>query len=169
MSRRPLPARRSARRPAARAPLADVVPAYQLRATKRGPGELLLEVWQLPAPATPQIREPRYVGGLGSRNLALVEHRLLKQLRAEGMDVAGLRTGDAERYPLDENQALRLGLAFRVLAPMRSRTNMRACADGIDAMGREEAAYWLGMAMHRKYPRRILMALRIVLIDPKAR
>ncbi|WP_287043313.1 hypothetical protein [Desulfonatronospira sp. MSAO_Bac3] len=42
-------------------------------------------------------------------------------------------------------------------------------ADGIEAMGKEEAAYWLGMAMHRKYPRRVLMALRFLLIDPKAR
>jgi disulfide oxidoreductase YuzD len=50
---------------------------------------------------------------------------------------------------------------------MRSRSNMQACAQGIEAMGNEEAAYWLGMAMHRKYPRRVLMALRFLLIDPK--
>jgi hypothetical protein len=45
---------------------------------------------------------------------------------------------------------------------------MSACAEGSEAMGREEAAYWLGMAMHRTYPRRVLMALRVLLIDPKA-
>ena len=39
---------------------------------------------------------------------------------------------------------------------MRSRGNMRAVAEGIEAMGREEAACWLGMAMHRKHPRRVL-------------
>jgi hypothetical protein len=44
---------------------------------------------------------------------------------------------------------------------------MRAVADGIEHMGREEAAYWLGMTMHRKYPRRVLSALRMLLIDPK--
>jgi hypothetical protein len=52
---------------------------------------------------------------------------------------------------------------------MRSRLNMRAVSDGIDAMTKEEAAYWLGMAMHRKYPRRVLMALRFLLIDPRQR
>ena len=36
-------------------------------------------------------------------------------------------------------------------------------------MAREEAAYWLGMAMYRKYPRRVLSALRMLLVDPKAR
>lgn len=160
-------------RPAAGRPSATAqanqgtAPVYELRSTKRGPGDLLLEVWQLPSPAT-QLDEPRYVGGLAGRNLALVEHRLLKQLRTSGIDVVGLRTGEARRFPLGEDQALRLGLSFRVLAPMRSRANMRACAEGIDTMGREEAAYWLGMAMHRRYPRRILMALRIVLIDHRA-
>jgi hypothetical protein len=43
---------------------------------------------------------------------------------------------------------------------------MRSCAEGIDAMGREEAAYWLGMTMHRRHPRRVLQALRILLTDP---
>ena len=50
---------------------------------------------------------------------------------------------------------------------MRSAENMRACADGIEAMGREEAAYWLGMAMHRKNPRRVLFALRTLLTEPQ--
>ena len=54
----------------------------------------------------------------------------------------------------------------------------RACADakprkhagggrGHRGMGREEAAYWLGMAMHRNYPRRVLTALRCLLTEPK--
>ena len=49
---------------------------------------------------------------------------------------------------------------------MRNREHMVAVAAGIEAMPKEEAAYWLGMAMHRKYPRRVLMALRFLLIDP---
>ena len=36
-----------------------------------------------------------------------------------------------------------------------------------ELMGREEAAYWLGMAMHRKHPRRVLTALRFLLTEPK--
>ena len=69
---------------------------------------------------------------------------------------------------LSEDVALTLGLLFRALAPMRSRGRMRAVAEGIDAMDREEAAYWLGMAMHRRNPRRILTALRVMLTEPKA-
>ena len=58
-------------------------------------------------------------------------------------------------------------MLFRTLAPMRKRDNMRAVAEGIEAMRREEAAYWLGMAMHRKHPRRVLAALRFLLTEPK--
>ena len=51
---------------------------------------------------------------------------------------------------LTEELALRFGLSFRALAPMRSRTNIRGVAEGIDAMAKEEAACWLGMSMHRR-------------------
>ena len=76
--------------------------------------------------------------------------------------------GGAVTATLSEDVALSLGLLFRTLAPMRSRDRMRAVAEGIDAMDREEAAYWLGMAMHRRNPRRILTALRVMLTEPKA-
>ena len=146
------------------APRNGIRPQYELRAKKRGPGDLVLEVWQLRSVATPGMKEPQYVGGLAGRNLALVDHRVLKQLRSAGVDIGPLRTGDASRNDLEEDLALRLALAFRALAPMRNRNSMRAVAEGIDAMAREEAAYWLGMAMHRRHPRRVLKALRCLLV-----
>lgn len=57
-------------------------------------------------------------------------------------------------------------LLFRALAPMRSRDNLRNVVEGIEAMGREEAAYWLGVAMHRQNPRRVLSSLRVLLTLP---
>ena len=143
------------------------LPRYELRARRRGADDTLLEVWQLPATATPHLKRPRRVAGLGDRNLALVEHRLLKQLQPRGVDLAAVTPGEPRHFAIDEELALQLGLMFRVLAPMRNRRHMRHCVEGIAAMGREEAAYWLGMAMHRAYPRRVLMALRFLLIDPK--
>ena len=44
---------------------------------------------------------------------------------------------------------------------------MRAVAGGVDAMGHEEAGYWLGMIMHRKHPRPMLIALRRLLNEPE--
>lgn len=142
-------------------------PRYELRSRFHGAGDLELEVWQKPSAATPHIKSPIRVAGLRGRNLALVEHRVFRLLAKAGVKVDSLPLGGHKAQPLDEDLALNLGLMFRVLAPMRNRDYMRACAEGIEAMGREEAGYWLGMAMHRKYPRRVLMALRFLLVDPK--
>ena len=145
----------------------DSAPHYELRVRRRGTVGTEYEIWQLPAPATPQVTSAQRVAGLRGRNLELVEHRVLKRLSQAGVKL-GRRADPTRRgYALTEDPALTLGLLFRTLAPMRSRDNMRAVAEGIEAMGREEAAYWLGMAMHRKHPRRVLTALRFLMTEPK--
>jgi len=141
-------------------------PSFEVRTVRHGPADTEVEVWQLPSPASPQLSAPMRLAGLRGRNLGLVEHRVLKLLAAAGLKF-NPRAGRKEALILPEDQALRLGLLFRALAPMRSRDNIRAVAEGIEAMGREEAAYWLGMAMHRKNPRRVLTALRFLLTDPR--
>lgn len=144
-------------------------PRYQLRVRRRGPADADFEIWRLPSPTAPTSarspERPERIAGLGRRNLEVVEHRVRKRLAR-----AGIRTGArGERaHDLDEDLALTLGLLFRALAPMRSLDRMRAVCEGIEAMEREEAAYWLGMAMHRKHPRRVLTALRCLLTDPRA-
>ena len=147
----------------------ESAPRYELRVRRHGPADTEYEIWQMPAAATPQVTAPLRVAGLRGRNLDLVEHRVLKRLSQSGVKLG--RSADARRrgYPLTEDLALALGLLFRTLAPMRSRDNMRAVAEGIEAMEREETAYWLGMAMHRKHPRRALTALRILLTEPPMR
>jgi hypothetical protein len=155
------------RRAPARTARATTHPRYELRVSRRRSSDGSYEVWQLPSPATPHLSAPRRIAGLAGRNLALVEHRVLRELKHEHIDPTSVRPREVERFELSEDLALRLGLAFRTLAPMRNRAYMRACVDGIEAMGKEEAAYWLGMAMHRKYPRRVLGALRFLLIDPR--
>ena len=117
---------------------------------------------------------PVRVAGLRGRNLGLVEHRVLRRLAQSGIRLgagARARAADGKRgtsgHALSENLALTLGLLFRALAPMRNRDSMATVAAGIEAMQREEAAYWLGMAMHRKRPRRVLAALRMLLTEPR--
>ena len=144
----------------------DSAPRYELRVRSHGPGNTEYEIWQMPAPATPRITAAIRIAGLRGRNLDLIEHRVLKRLARAGIRLGPGTHRRKRGYTLTEDLALTLGLLFRALAPMRSRDNMRAVAEGIEAMGREEAAYWLGMAMHRKKPRRVLMALRILLTEP---
>jgi len=142
-----------------------LVPCYELRIQRNRPSDTAYEIWQLPSPASPHVTCATRLAGLHGRNLELVEHRIQRRL-AE----AGVKLGRADAmngtYRLTEELALFLGLLFRTLAPMRKRDNMRAVAEGIEKMGREEAAYWLGMAMYRKHPRRVLTALRRLLTEP---
>ena len=160
-----------AARQASVAKLLPATPRYELRVHLGRPGQAEYEVWQLPSPATPQITVPTRVAGLRGRNLELVEHRVLRKLAQSGIRVGNGRRGKTTtaQRPLSENLALTLGLLFRCLAPMRNRENMRTVAEGIEAMQREEAAYWLGMAMHRKRPRRVLAALRLLLTEPRSK
>ena len=145
----------------------ESAPVYEVRAKRHAPGDTEIEIWQLPSPASPQLSAPVRVAGLRGRNLELVEHRVLRRLSQVGIRLSGQEAERKEGHRVTEDLALMLGLLFRTLAPMRSRENMRAVAEGIEAMGREEAAYWLGMAMHRRNPRRVLTALRFLLTDPK--
>jgi len=159
-------------RPAARRAPAEpslALPRYELRARRFGPADTELEVWQLPSPASPRLVAPMRVAGLRGRNLELIEHRVSRRLKQAGVsyEVPALRLSRAWAIP--EDVALTLGLLFRSLAPMRSRDNLRGVIEGIEAMGKEESAYWLGMAIHRRSPRRVLAALRMLLSSPKPR
>jgi len=137
-------------------------PQYEVRVRNHGIGDSEIELWEMPSPATPHLTSPQRIAGLRGRNLELVEHRVFRRLNHAGVRLP--RTADRVRaYNLPEDLALRLGLLFRVLAPMRSRERMRSVTEGVEAMGREEAAYWLGMALHRRNPRRVLTALRYLL------
>ena len=147
----------------------ESVPRYELRVRAHGAVDTGYEVWQLPAPATPHVRAPVRVAGLRGRNLELIEHRVLRRLARVGVRPGRSPNSKKRVFALGEELALMLGLLFRVLAPMRSRDNMWAVAEGVEAMEREEAAYWLGMAMHRRHPRRVLTALRVLLTGPPTR
>ncbi len=144
-----------------------LAPVYEARARRHGPSDTEIEVWQMPSQASPHINAPVRLAGLRGRNLELIEHRVLRRLAQAGVKLTGREVDRKEGHRLPEDVALSLGLLFRTLAPMRSRENMRAVAEGVEAMEHEEAAYWLGMAMHRKNPRRVLTALRYLMTDPK--
>jgi hypothetical protein len=154
---------------ALRAPAAAsmALPRYELRTHYFGPADMEMEVWQLPSPATPALTAPVRVAGLRGRNLELVEHRVTRRLKQAGVPFEQPALRLPRAWVLPEEIALTVALIFRALAPMRSRDNLRNVVEGIEQMGKEEAAYWLGMAMHRKNPRRVLSALRVLLTVPK--
>ena len=145
------------------------LPTYEIRRrTERGyDGEY--EIYELPSKAAPYLKEPRRLGGIAGAKLALVEHGIRRRLRRAGVRLERAVRDGVTRALVPEDEALRLALLFRAVAPMRSRGRIDAVVRGIEAMGREEAAYWLGMAIHRKSPRRVLRALRILAAEEDLR
>lgn len=137
-----------------------LVPAYELRA--RGDSRRpVLEVWQLPSHATPRLSRPELAARLQGRPLELLENSLGKRLARMG--ARGALTGSGNKaWPLAEDNALTLALLFRALSGLRNLDRIRAVHDFAAKLEREEAAYWLGMALYRKNPRRILAAFRMV-------
>lgn len=136
---------------------------YELRLAVPSSGTWELEVYQLPATATPRLAAPEYVAGLKGVSLRLLEQRLLKKLARQKVHLGTLKAGNQRTWTLPEETALELGLLFRVLAPMRNLDRITQVADGIETFSREELGYWLGMVMHRPNPRRVLAALRLLL------
>jgi hypothetical protein len=145
---------------------AESHPIYELRATGLPDSDVEVSIWQLPSPSTPRLSQAERTAALQGRPWRMIESRILKQLKRAGISLAGVRKKETVSFGIDEDMALNLALLFRVLAPMRSIDRIRMVAEGIDKMSREEAGYWLGMAVHRVYPRRVLAALRVLLTTP---
>jgi len=141
----------------------DARPHYQLRAVGLTGGEMELAVWQLPTPATPRLKAPELTATLKGRALGVVETRVFRRLRENHIRLPHLTRGHSMVFDLEEDIALNLALLFRTLAPMHSVDRIRVVTEGIERMSREEAGYWLGMAVHRVNPRRVLAALRLLL------
>lgn len=144
------------------APESVAHPRYEFRILFGRNKRYQFEVWQLPSPATPRLSAPEQIATLKGRPLELIEHRILKRLAREKIQVGNLAPGNQAGYPIDEDVALHLGLLFRTLAPMSNIDRIKTVSEAIDDMSREEASYWLGMVMHRHYPRRVLASLRLL-------
>ena len=78
---------------------AAAMPRYELWVRSHGPDDLEMEVWQVPAPATPHIKAPVRIAGLRGRNLALVEHRVLRRLAKARIKLAGPLAASARPSP----------------------------------------------------------------------
>lgn len=120
-------------------------PCYELRFCLWGLDDTEMEVWQVPSRATPHLKAPVRIAGLRGRNFALVEHRILRRLAQDGIDLGGLTRHTRRTFPLDEDLALHLGLVTSRrwnicaawLSPPRSMSP-RSCASG--RMRRDEPA-----------------------------
>jgi hypothetical protein len=140
-----------------------MTPTYELRMIVESTSVWRLEIWQVPSLATPRLKVPEHLATIQGSSLRMLENRLLKRLARDRIVLGSLKPGKSKKWPLHEESALSLGLLFRALAPMKNLDRIRQVAEGIEKMSREELGYWLGMVLHRMYPRRVLASLRTLL------
>lgn len=93
----------------------------------------------------------------------------VRNLGRGGVKFLSRMTGERRADPLSEALALSVGLLLRCRSPMRHRDRVVVIREGVDAMEREEAGYWLGMALHRQNQRCVLVALRCLLTKARSR
>jgi len=87
-------------------------------------------------------------------------------VRSQGYRPSDLRPGRRKPLKLDEDCAVRLGLLMKALKPLRKLTRIHAVIEGVEAMSREEAAYWFSKAINSRdnsERRRAMKAMRILL------
>ena len=70
-------------------------PRYELRVRHHGATDTEYQICQVPAEATPQVKNAVRVAGLRGRNLELVEHRVLRRLARAGIRLS--RAADDRR------------------------------------------------------------------------
>ena len=139
----------------------SAVPAYQFRLAASESGQYEYAIWRTGAAAHLDAAEP--VGVLRGESARVIETRVLRLLARSRIHLGPVRLGEKRAWSIGEDQALTLGLLFRVLAPMRNLDRIREIAERVDEMSREEAGYWLGMSIYRQNSRRVLAALRLLL------
>ena len=92
------------------------VPQYEVRVRNHSVGDTEIEVWEMPSPASPQLKSAVRVAGLRGRNLELVEHRVLRRLNQAGMRLP--RSSDRVRgYNITEELALEVGAVVSRTSP----------------------------------------------------
>ena len=136
-------------------------PQFEIWSIRTRPGSELLEIWQVPSPAQPEVTSPKRIARMSQRIWPVMEVRIRTLLMNHSIRLLGIE-GETTKISLDEDLALKLALIFKTLAPMRQRFKIQTVYEGIDAMTHEEAAYWLGMALYRPNPRKVLAALRVM-------
>ncbi len=101
---------------------------------------------------------------LGGAPLQAVADHLLQALRACGYRATDLaRAGQERPFYLDEPTGVRLALVLLAVKPLGRADRIEAVAEGIRAMGDEEAYYWFSKCSAGPDPRRAQRALRVLL------
>ena len=148
---------------AALRPLPD--PSYELRVQPRddiGYGVALYRRGS--APHETERSEEQVVRVWGDPLLTVMD-QVLAVIRRAGYRSTDLKTTRRAPFRIAEDDAVRLGLLFAALKPLRKYRRIEEVAGAISSMEREEVYYWFSKVTTGREQRRVQRALRIMVSD----
>jgi hypothetical protein len=107
--------------------------------------------------------EQRLVVRIWGSPMQAVFDRIVEAVKATGSRASDVRAERKAPFPLDEETAVRLGLLFLAIKPLRKLARMEAIRDATATMSAEEAYYWYSKCSSPVTGRRATKALRILL------
>ena len=109
------------------------------------PGDLVVQIWGDP--------------------LRAVMDQVLRAVKRAGYRTTDLSRGRKAPFRLPEEEAVRLGLLFLALKPMRKLSRIEAISREVQGMEPEELYYWFSKASDREGARRARRAFRILVAE----
>jgi hypothetical protein len=125
-------------------------------------GLALLEIIAAPASAQ-KNQESRPIVRIWGSPMQAVFDRVVEAVKMNGGRPSDLRADRKTPFVLAEETAVRLGLLFLAIKPLRKVSRIEAIREATAAMGAEEAYYWYSKCSSVSSGRRATRAFRILL------
>lgn len=140
---------------------------FELKVIPKTDGDYRLELWEPPPPdSRPEKgRRSRPLSHVEGWYLNLCDAVLRRALENNGYKLSEVKRTRRVAFRLDEEDGVRLDLAFHAIQGLRQRTRIDDILHGINDMSREEALYWHAKITHNNGTRTEngIVALRVLL------
>ncbi len=125
-------------------------------------GLSLMEILSAPS-STRKNQESHVVVRIWGNPMQSVFDRVVDAVKMGGGRASDIRADRKTPFVLDEETAVRLGLLFLAIKPLRKGARIEAIREAIAIMGTEEAYYWYSKCSSVSNGRRAAKAFRILL------
>ena len=139
-------------------------PAYELRVQPRGDIGYGIALYRSSTAANP-VADAEQVVRIWGDPLRGIMDQVLAVIRRAGYRSTDLKATRRAPFRIDEEDAVRVGLLFAALKPLRKHRRIEEVAGTISAMEREEVYYWFSKVTAGAAQGRAQRALRIMMSD----
>lgn len=106
--------------------------------------------------------QKRTVVRIWGNSLSAVIDHVLKALQKSGYQPSSLTQRRRKPYDLREEEAVRLGLLFKAVKPLRKHSRIERISNAISHMETEEVYYWFSKCTEQRNSHRACRSFRIL-------